>query len=239
MSLFKRKPKGEAPSAEPLGEAADLGPTAPLSPVSPPLPPRPARTVPAPPPPAVRNTDAFPIVPVLQPGAWYRDTCAQIPDEQWWPLTDQLPNDLVVTFAFDRPDHYETLTPARLRALGRDRADVAAEAYATLAQRASGAVVAGQGGRYRVELPSHPDLTASLMLNAKAWLRPEQIQGRPVLAAARRIMLHVCGADDAGSVAGLAQLNRDLYDGPAVEGKALTPDLFTVDAAGQLAAWSG
>jgi len=175
-------------------------------------------------------------VPLLQPGSWFREVRAQIPDQDWWPITDELPNDVVITYAFDRPDQFETLTPARLRALGRSRQDVTDAAYATLAERAAGAVVEGKGGRYRVELPDHPDLAASLILDIKAWLSPEQIRGRPVLAAARRVMIHVCGSDDANSVAGLGRLNRNLFSTPTVEGKALSPDLFTVDAIGQLVA---
>ncbi|MDR1808036.1 MAG: hypothetical protein LBR33_09025 [Propionibacteriaceae bacterium] len=256
MSLFKRRKAPAEPSVDAAalpavtvdGEPATPVPPQPDQPadggaapsVTPPATaPTPAPTLAPPPaaPPAGGDTLDYPIVPLLQPAAWYRDACAQIPDRGWWPIVEELPNDLALTFALDRPEAFETVTTKRAEALGLTRQDLAAEARATLDQRAAGVVLEGRGGRYRVELPDCPDLAASLILNTPVWLKAGDIAGQPVLAIGRRIMLHVCGSDDGASVAGLAALNRNLYESPPVEGKALDPRLFTVDLSGQVQAY--
>jgi hypothetical protein len=224
MSLFKRAPKGTAaPTVTPV-ETTTLVDHPLAAPVS-------DERWPG-------GDERWPIVPLLQPAAWCQQAREAIPDPGWWPVVEALPNDLVVTFALDHPDRFETLTEGRADRLGLARDQLTEEAYGILDQRTTGVVLEGGGGRYRVELPDHPDLTASLILNVGRWLHPDQISGRPVLAVARRIMLHVCGADDAESIAGLDDLNRSLFDTPTVEGKRLTPELFTVDPAGHLIALS-
>ncbi|MDR1266323.1 MAG: hypothetical protein LBK42_12410 [Propionibacteriaceae bacterium] len=175
----------------------------------------------------------WPIVPLVQPADWLDRLKSQLDDPQWWPLTEDLPHGLKLAFAFDLPDSFELISPRQAKAAGLSPAQVGAAARATLDQLCTGIERQGNAGRYRIELPGHPELTASLILNTASWLNPDDIAGDPVLAIARRDLMHVCGRDDAGSTAGLAALNQSLFEDDDAGSKKLHPGLLTVTA-GQL-----
>lgn len=146
------------------------------------------------------------------------------------PLSESVVPGVVSTLGLDQGDRFVTLTASHLAEMGITRELAESGARARLRTAASGLQIEGSGGRFRLHLPSNPDLTASFMLIADAWLTSVAIDGDPIFAVGSRAFLHVCGSKDREAMDGLraiaTTMHRDSTADPQGLGQPLTPDLL-------------
>jgi hypothetical protein len=167
---------------------------------------------------------------VLRDRAWWDKVADVIPDPDSRPIIDELTNDVVVMYALNKPDAFEPVSLVWAAARDLSREEVVAESRESLARVAAASRRFGEAGRYRVEVPSDPDLAASLVLNVRDWLAADAVDGTPVMAIGTRVLLHVCGDGDVAGVNGLAELSRVLFD--EADGLPLTSALLTLEPDG-------
>ncbi len=155
---------------------------------------------------------------------------AGAPEDQF-PYTDEVGPDIVSVLSVDHGDRYLDISGQVLEQMGISPQEITAEALERLRQAAPSLSVEGGGGRYRISFPENPDLTASFMLVANSWVPEGMVQGDPVFAAGSRVMLHLCGSDDADALVGLSRIAQTHYqeslEDPVSNGRPLSPKLLT------------
>ncbi len=154
----------------------------------------------------------FAIVPLIFGTESPVDPGLDLPAEQS-PVFHRIAEDLLVGYAFDKPDMYEVVLHRHLADLG-SADEVFALAVATLRERAAAElVVQGAGGRYRVILEgASRDLTASLVLTPDVFRSQMQFSGDPVIGLGSRIWMHLIDSADAEGIEGLRGLTAALHD---------------------------
>jgi hypothetical protein len=131
-----------------------------------------------------------------------------------------------VSFAEDASGAEPMITRADAMAAGLDETSLLRAATERLAAIARTELRASGERTYRLELPGHENLAASLILIMPLLLPSLPISGQPVISIGHRAQLDVCGSDDAESVAQLRELSTSLYGGG--DATPVTPDLYTL-----------
>ena len=165
------------------------------------------------------------VVPLMVNDEWVA-SAEVIPDVEQRPVYIPVGENWGVAFAQDEGGSYSMIN--RKTAVDACYDDTALLKTATeqLASIARTGLHASGEGRYRLELPGHEDLAASLILIMPLLLPSLPISGNPVIAIGHRIMLHVCGSEDAEGIVGLRELAEALYS--SGEAKPVTPQLYTL-----------
>jgi len=165
------------------------------------------------------------VLPLLVNDEWIASADV-IPDAAQRPVYIPVGEKWGVSFAQDADGSYSIINRQTAVDAGYDDTALLKAATEQLASIARAGLQASGEGRYRLELPGNEDLSASLILIMPLLLPSLPISGRPVIAIGHRIMLHVCGSDDADGVAGLRELAQSLYS--SGEAKPVTPLLYTL-----------
>lgn len=166
-----------------------------------------------------------PLVPLLVNDEWV-ESAEVIPDVQQRPVYIPIDETWGVSFAQDVGGAYSIVSRATAVDAGYDDTALLRAATEHLASIARSSLQASGEGRYRLELPGHEDLAASLILIMPLLLPSLPISGAPVIAIGHRIMLHVCGSEDAAGIEGLRELTQSLFT--SGEAKPVTPLLYTL-----------
>lgn len=166
-----------------------------------------------------------PIVPLLVNDEWVA-SAEVIPDVDQRPVYIPVGEKWGVSFAQDVNDSYTMVNRRVAVNAGYDDTALLKAATEHLAEIARTNLQASGDGRYRLELPEHADLAASLILIMPLLLPSLNLSGQPVIAIGHRIMLHVCGSDDAEGIESLRELTQSLYS--SGEAKPVTPLLYTL-----------
>ena len=165
------------------------------------------------------------VVPLMVNDEWIASADV-IPDVEQRPVYIPVGETWGVSFAQDEGGSYSVVNRKTAVDAGYDDTALLKAATEQLASIARGGLQATGDGRYRLELPGHEDLAASLILIMPLLLPSLPISGRPVIAIGHRIALHVCGSDDAEGIVGLRELAQGLYS--SGEAKPVTPLLYTL-----------
>lgn len=165
------------------------------------------------------------VLPLLVNDEWIA-SAEVIPDVHQRPVYIPVGEKWGVSFAQDVAGSYSIINRQTAVDAGYDDTALLKAATEELASIARGGLQASGDERYRLELPGHEDLAASLILIMPLLLPSLPIAGRPVIAIGHRIMLHVCGSEDKDGIEGLRELSRSLYS--SGEAKPVTPDLYTL-----------
>ncbi|MFK3647070.1 hypothetical protein ACI2IY_01360 [Lysobacter enzymogenes] len=148
-------------------------------------------------------------------------------------VIEPLAGDLVLTYAEDRPDSMDYLSPAEAERRGLDRDGLRACALRNLHKFLPELDVQGDGGLYAVRLDRNYD--ASMALLFEHWRARVPVRGEAVFAIAARDELIVCDSLDRHGLHALrsiaAEISRDSAYG-------LSAQLF-VHRAGALCAFDG
>lgn len=174
------------------------------------------------------------VVPLMAGRAWLAGTeesLARIPDfpDEAKPFTAELSEELSAAYAADPQGSWEMIQRGEVEAFG-GRDALHRTAVENLLRRADDVLVEGGAGRYRVRVPSEPDIAASLILAPQLWRERMELAGDPVICAPTRVVLLVCGSEDAEAVETLHGYATAMFD--EADGKPVTTALHTIGASG-------
>jgi len=175
--------------------------------------------------------------PILVNDEWRETLALALTDAAQTPVYTPIGTDWGVAYGVDLGDSYSYVTQPVADEAGLDEAALRAIATTTLAEIASEHLVLTGEVRYRMELPGLDDLAASLILVLPSILPQLELDGDPVIAIGHRVMLHVCGSNDAAGIEGLRGLSMALYE--SGDAKPVTPALQTITADGSIVPFVG
>jgi uncharacterized protein YtpQ (UPF0354 family) len=175
--------------------------------------------------------------PILVGTEWRETLSLAITDPDQLPIYTPIGTDWGIAYAVDLGDSYSYVTKPVADEAGLDEDALRSIATSTLAEIASEHLVLTGDDRYRVELPGLDDLAASLILVLPSILPQLELDGDPVIAIGHRVMLHVCGSNDAAGIEGMRGLALALFE--SGDAKPVTPELQTITADGAIVPFGG
>jgi uncharacterized protein YtpQ (UPF0354 family) len=143
---------------------------------------------------AMDAASAEDIVPRLRSKSWLAAVRKQVPEEQL-PMHEPLAGEVLVTYAFDLPEHFVLVSPPRLQRLGLAAHDLRATAVQNMKSRLGKVAVRDLDLFYAVEVQN--DLEACVVLLDNFWAQVEggMIEGDIIAATPCRNGLLFCSAD--------------------------------------------
>lgn len=175
------------------------------------------------------------VVPLLAGEAWIagtEETLSRIPDfpDAAKPFTRRLTPEVSAAYGADPEGTWEMIQRGEVGGFGGVE-QLHRLAVANLVRRAAAdVVVEGGAGRYRIQVPSEPDLSSSLLLVPELWRDRIDVAGDPVICAPTRIVLLVCGSEDVGAVEALRGYATAMFE--QADGKPVTTALHTIAPSG-------
>lgn len=175
------------------------------------------------------------VVPLMAGEAWLAGTeekLAQIPGfpDAAKPHSRRITPELSAVYGADAEGSWEMIQRGEVEGFGGAEA-LHRLAVTNLVRRvAADVVVDGGGGRYRIQVPTEPDLTSSLLLVPELWRDRIDVAGDPVICAPTRIVLLVCGSEDGEAVEQLRGYATAMFE--QADGKPVTTALHTIGPAG-------
>jgi len=177
------------------------------------------------------------ILPVLKTRAWHELALQQARSIGGGArsafVIEPLAGDLVLTYAEDRPESMDYLSPAEAERRGLDRDALRACALRNLRRFLPELDVQGENGLYAARLDRNYD--ASMALLFEHWRERAPVNGEAVFAIAARDELLLCGSDDRPALRALRTLAQEIVRDSAY---GLSAQLF-VQRGGALCAFDG
>lgn len=177
------------------------------------------------------------ILPVLKTRAWHELALQQARSIGGGArsafVIEPLAGDLVLTYAEDRPESMDYLSPAEAERRGLDREALRACALRNLRRFLPELEVQGEDGLYAARLDRNYD--ASMALLFEHWRERAPVRGEAVFAIAARDELLLCGSDDRPALRALRTVAQEIARDSAY---GLSAQLF-VQRDGALHAFEG